>query len=382
MTKINSLYQKAVRIQFVVCGLLFSLFSFVYLFVFQRDVLEALHFSLAHGNTHFNPLGSVLVIMLTLLILAWGVNYIVRFQGKFHALAYIPSFFVLMAMSDIGRDVYMNGGNTMWQWLLPTLVGGFTGISFLCKHLFQVNQDTDVTVTQLLNYNLVTLLVGSVVTVCVGASNASLHHELEIERHLREKNYNEALKVGERSLETTRTLTALRALALSHTGQLGDKLFTYPQYFGADGLFLPEDSLQILRYTNDSIYNFLGARPYSGGNRLIYLSNLCYDERGNFTALDYYLTALLLEKRIDSFAEAVVAFYEPEDSLATHYREAILMYQTIHPDFAYAVKDSSFINKYSIYTNRKTEFRSKTEEKNRMRREYGDTYWWYYDYQE
>lgn len=50
----------------------FSLFSFVYLYVFQRDVLEALHFSLAHGKTTFAPMASALVITLILLLLRWG----------------------------------------------------------------------------------------------------------------------------------------------------------------------------------------------------------------------------------------------------------------------------------------------------------------------
>ena len=50
---IHKNYKKAARIQTAVCGFLFSIFSFIYLYVFQCDVLEALHFSLAHGKTHF-----------------------------------------------------------------------------------------------------------------------------------------------------------------------------------------------------------------------------------------------------------------------------------------------------------------------------------------
>ena len=376
------MYQNAVRIQVVVCGLLFSIFSFVYLFVFQCDTLEALHYSLAHAKTHFSTVGSALVMMLTLLLLAWGVNCIVRFKGKCHSLAYMPSFFVLMAMSDIGKDVYMNGGNPIWQWLLPVLVGGFIGIALWCKKVLQPSEDTHATTASLLACNVFFLLMGSVTTVSIGNTNNTFHHELQVERHLRSKDYQTALKVGEHSLETSRTLTALRAYSLSHTRQLGDRLFTYPQNFGSDGLFFPEDSLQTLRYTNDSIYTHLGARPYSGGNHLIYLSSLCYDERGDFNALDYYLSALLLDKKLDSFADAVTDFFEPGDSLSLHFKEAILIYKESHPDYPFISSDSLLINKYEDYKNRKTEFNSKIEEKNRMRREYGDTYWWYHDYQE
>ena len=381
MTKINSIHQKAVRIQVVVCGLLFSIFSFVYLFVFQRDILEALHFSLANGKTHFSPLGSALVMMLTLLLLTWGVNSIVKFKGRYHALAYMPSFFVLMAMSDVGRDVYVNGGNTTWQWLLPILICAFTGGAFLCKKAIQSEQNDNDSTASLLGSNLLFLLLGSLGTVCIGNTDSTFHHELQAERYLREKDYSNALRVGDRSLDASRTLTALRAFSLSHVGQVGEKLFTYPQYFGADGLFLADDSLQTLRYTNDSIYENLGARPYSGESQLVYLSNLCYQERGRYIALDYFLSALLLEKKIDSFAEAVNDFFEPGDSLPLHFREAMLIYQDQHTETAFVCTDSLLIDKFSAYKQRKTDFKSKIEETNQMHREFGNTYWWYYDYQ-
>ena len=382
MNKLNSMYQKAVRIQIFVCGLLFSIFSFVYLFVFQRDVLEALHFSLAHGKTHFSPLGSASVLTLTLILLTWGVNLLMSIKGKYRCLAYMPAFFVLMAISDIGRDVYMHNGNSIWNWLLPTLVCAFIGIAFWCKKAFRVKLNTGTSTTTLLGTNIFFLLVASITTLSVGNTDSVFHHELQIERNLREKNYIEAMKVGEHSLDASQTLTALRALAISNAGHMGDKLFTYPQYFGVDGLFFPEDSLHTLRYTNDSIYKHLGDRPYSGGNKLIYLSNLCYDERGKFIALDYYLSALLLDKNVKSFAEVIADFYEPGDSLPQHYQEAILIYKQAYPDYPFTPTDSTLVLKYNKYNYRKTGFNSKVQEKNQMRREYGNTYWWYHDYQE
>lgn len=382
MNKISKLYQKAVRVQVVVCGLLFSIFSFVYLYVFQQDVLEALHFSLAHGKTHFSPIGSALVMTLTLLLLNWGVNALVRLRGKNRSLAYLPSFFVLMAMTNVDHDVYMNGGNTVWLWLLPLLIAGFTGIAFGLKKIARLKVNTTTTIWGLLGCNLFYLLVGSVLTVSVGNNDTNFHHELQLERFLRNKDFTQAAKVGQHSLEASRTLTALRSLALSNMGQMGEKLFTYPQYYGADGLFLSTDSLSILRYTNDSIYKHLGNRPYSGGDNLIYLSNLCYEDRGRFTALDYYLSALLLEKQVDKFAEEICNFYELGDSLPIHYKEAILIYQSTHKEYPFAVDDSLLMNKFMSYSSKRSQFKSKIEEKNQMRREYGDTYWWYFHYQE
>ena len=236
--------------------------------------------------------------------------------------------------------------------------------------------------TGLVGYNLLFLLIGCIGTLTVGNTNENFHHELEIERYLREKDFTKAMQVGQHALEATQNLTALRALSLSNAGLMGEKLFTYPQYFGVDGLFLQDDTLQNLRYTNDSIYNHLGARPYNGGDKMNYLHSLCYDEKGKFTSLNYYLSALLLEKRLDTFAEVVADFIEPEDTLPRHYKEAIIIYQADHSSYPYATTDSTLIQAYKTYKTRQTTFTSKTEEKNQMRREFGDTYWWYHDYQE
>lgn len=101
-------------------------------------------------------------------------------------------------------------------------------------------------------------MVLCVLTVCVGNTNRGYHHELEAEHYLRAQEYDKVLKVGKNSLEASRTLTVFRAVALSHLGQMGDKLFAYPQYYRSDGLFFDADSLHTLRYTNDSIYYLLG----------------------------------------------------------------------------------------------------------------------------
>ena len=229
---------------------------------------------------------------------------------------------------------------------------------------------------------LLILILLCLMTVLIGNTNRKFHHELEAERYLREHRYTEVLKVGEKSLEATRTLTVLRSIAMSRAGLLGEKLFAYPQYYRSDGLFFANDSMQTLRYTNDSIYYLLGVRPYTGEDRMKFLRNICYRGTGKYTALDYYLSALLLEKQIDAFGKALTDFYETEDTLSRYYKEALLMYRESHPDCPFLITDSILIKRYDEYHERKTDFASSVMERNGMRREFGDTYWWYFDYQE
>ena len=336
----NVLYEKAARMTTVVCGFLFSLFSFVYLYVFQRDVLEALHFSLAHGKTHFAPMGSAVVITLILLLLRWGVNSLLGLKGYIRSLSYLPSFLVLCALTDVGRTVYMSAYHTVWSWLLPVLILIFVVFAYWLRGLYRNQLNTEGSRLGLVNYNLLILFVQCLMTVLVGNTNRAFHHELEVERYLRDREYVEALEVGKRSLESTHTLTALRAMAMAHAKLMGEKLFEYPQYYGVDGLFFDEDSTAVLRFTNDSVYDLLGGKPY-----------------------------------------VVDDFYESEDSLPRYYREAMAIYRSNHSDSVFVRNDSVMQEKYIRYKTRQMEFASPLEEQNYMKREFGDTYWWYFDYQ-
>ena len=382
MTKINSLYQETVRIQEIVCGLLFSIFSFIYLFVFQRDILEAFHFSLAHGKTHFSPFGSAFVMTLTLLLLRWAINRLVGLKNQFISLTYLPSFFVLMAISDIGRDVYTQNTHTFWLWMLPILVVTFIGSLIIYKRkLHTLTPVSSGSKLSSINTNLVFMLLCCIATPIVGNTDTQFHYELQVERCLRERNLDEAMRVGGKSMEASRTLTSLRAFTLSQNGMLGEKLFTYPQYYGVDGLFFADDSLAVLRYTNDSLFDYLGASPRTAEGKLQFLHDICYKDEGRYTALDYYLSALLLDKRLESFATAISDFYDKEDSLPCHYREALLLYQKKNPQAVMMQQDSCLIQKFSDYQDRKQDLVLDAGNDNLMRREYGETYWWYYDYQ-
>ena len=68
----NISHRRTARIITVASGLLFTAFSFVYLAFFQKDVLEALHYSLAQGKTVYAPWISAVVITAVLLLLRWG----------------------------------------------------------------------------------------------------------------------------------------------------------------------------------------------------------------------------------------------------------------------------------------------------------------------
>lgn len=375
---INS--RRTARILTVACGLLFFSFSIVYLAVFQNDVLEALHYSLAEGKTQYSPWGSAIVITLVLMILRWVINGLVGFRGPLRGLSYFPLCLLLGVLTDVGHGVYHGEGIApKWAWLLPLLLIGYVLLGMGIRRLLHWwgQRMEDIT---LVNINLLTLLVLCFMTVCIGNTNIHFHHELQMELALRNCDYAEARCIAEKTMDPSRNLTALRAYAMSREGTMGEHLFRYPQLYGAEGLLMESDNEKTLRLNADSLYVYLGDRPKAGETAMRFFNRICHDESGNYTTLDYYLSALLLEKKIDRFVTEFNALYVIQNEVPTYYKEALFLYGKMNPSKARLVEDEVMEERWQQYEALQNELIGTVGEGNRMRREFGDTYWWYFHY--
>lgn len=375
-------YKKAARLLTVACGLLFSIFSFIYLFVFQKEVVGALHYSLSQGRTHYSPLIGAVIITVVLLIFRWGINGLMGLKGPVRALSYFPSCLLLGVLTDVNCNIFHGGSiEDKWLWLLPLLLLLYVGVVYTLRRVFRFWLNQEGSILGLINSNIAILTLLCLMTISIGNSNVNFHHELAVEQAIRHQDYTRARMVGVNSLETTRTLTVLRAHAMSLEGTMGEHLFEYPQYYGVEGLLFEPYSQETLRLNADSLYIYLGAKPHTAEKTVDFLARICHDEVGKHTALDYYLSALLLDKKLDKFASAIDTYCFEQDTVPRYYREAALLYKHIHPEYAKEIKDTLMIQRLNEYLSRQKEFTSPKEEKNRMRREFGDTYWWYYHYQ-
>ena len=383
MTNSNrpSNYKRTARILTVACGLLFFAFSFVYLYLFQCDVLEALHFTLSDGKTQYEPFWCALVLSVVLLLLQWGICALLGLKGVIRALSYFPSFLLLGVMTDVDYSVYHSGINQNWTWLFPiSLIAFVCGVFFL-RRLFRWWLDVEVESGILVLSNIMLLLLFAFLTVGIGNTNIHFHHELAVETALRKNQYDQVRKIGAKVIDPSRSLTALRNYALSKEGKMGEYLFQYPQRYGAEGLLLDASEKNILRLTADSLYTYLSAQPQLGERALPFFRRLCNEDTGNHTTLEYYLSALLLEKKLTEFVEACHTLYAAEPhSLPQHYREALFLYEKMHPSVEPTVTDETMLQQWASYDSLKQELRGKPGEGNFMRRKFGHTYWWYYQY--
>ena len=379
--KENKNRRRTARIIAVASGLLFSAFSFTYLSVFQKDVMEALHYSLAQGKTVYAPWMSAVLITVVLLVLRWAVNALVGLKGPLKALSYFPSCLLLGVLTDVGHNVYHGGGiSDTWGWMLPLCLVLYGVLGWLLARAARLWLNPEMPDIWVVNSNFMTLLMLCFMTIGIGNTNVHFHHELQVEEALRKQDYGRALQVAEKTMDPSRNLTALRAYAMSRQGTMGEDLFRYPQLYGAAGLLMGTSDEKALRLNADSLSVYLGAKPALGEPALTFFRRICEEESGNYTTLDYYLSALLLEKKLDEFVRAFDELYTVRDSIPYYYRQALFLNSKMHPSAVTDSADVALEELWGKYLQKQQELSGQRGEANYMRREFGDTYWWYYQY--
>ena len=379
--KENKNRRRTARIIAVASGLLFSAFSFTYLSVFQKDVMEALHYSLAQGKTVYAPWMSAVLITVVLLVLRWAVNALVGLKGPLKALSYFPSCLLLGVLTDVGHNVYHGGGiSDTWGWMLPLCLVLYGVLGWLLARAARLWLNPEMPDIWVVNSNFMTLLMLCFMTIGIGNTNVHFHHELQVEEALRKQDYGRALQVAEKTMDPSRNLTALRAYAMSRQGTMGEDLFRYPQLYGAAGLLMGTSDEKALRLNADSLSVYLGAKPALGEPALTFFRRICEEESGNYTTLDYYLSALLLEKKLDEFVRAFDELYTVRDSIPYYYRQALFLDSKMHSSAVTDSADVALEELWGKYREKQQELSGQRGEANYMRREFGDTYWWYYQY--
>ena len=373
--------RRTARIIAVASGLLFSAFSITYLSVFQKDVMEALHYSLAQGKTVYAPWMSAIIITVVLLVLRWALNGLTGLKGPLKAFSYFPSCLLLGVLTDVGHDVYHGGGIAdSWSWMLPLVLVLYVVIAWLLARAARLWLNPEIPNGFVINSNLIILLLLCFMTVGIGNDNIHFHHELQVEEALRKQEYGRALQVGEKTMDPSRNLTALRAYAMSRQGTMGEDLFRYPQLYGAAGLLMGTSNDKALRLNADSLSVYLGAKPALGEPALDFFRRICHEETGNYTTLDYYLSALLLEKKLDEFVKEFDALYTVRDSVPLYYNQALYLHAKMRDSSIDEASGEVLNELWEKYRAKQKELSGQRGEANWMRREFGDTYWWYYQY--
>lgn len=147
--------------------------------------------------------------------------------------------------------------------------------------------------------------------------------------------------------------------------------------FSADNSLISKDSVlgDIKKRLSDKYFEFPTKGKYADFICHFYRSNI-----DNKVAYDYYMMSALLDKKLDKFAWGVKLyrlFYK--NPLPKHYAEAAALCNYMHVGpalYVNAVTKKTF----DEFLKLKKDQKNPATEKNIMRRNYGQTFWWYYMY--
>ncbi len=374
------------------------LFSFCYLYFLQGDILAEAQYVFSKGVTTYSITGGAIIISLILQVVQWIVALLSRLPARWHALSYFPSALMLAILSCVDRETIEVFSFGVWVWLAPLALVAYV-VAVLLIRAFSWETESDLyNIKSQIYPNFILLFLFILGVGAVPQSSDVYHYELKTERLLLDGQYEEATKVGERSLCSSVRLTQLRMYALSEQDLLAERMFDYPQYYGSKGLLDVTDTLSVYRFSPQCICRHLGAySDPSVHSTERYYQLVLGDSIWNEHTVDYYLCSLLLDKKLNQFKQELPRYYNLADSiegvydgLPRAYREALLLIGqrkyaldgkvVVGADTLTTFTDYDMIDRFRDYNELKSSLKDKTELINRTRRQFGNTYWWYYDF--
>ena len=342
----------------VVCAIVFCLFSFFWLFWYQADVLSVGQHILSQGYTNYNRTVGALLITLVLQVLQMLINFFAGLHRRTHTLTYFPSMLLLAIFSSVYPSD--DGLYTVaWFWIAPLALLIWGALVWAARQILPLNPVKAPTgfFSRIMWHNLLLLLLMMIAVNAVSNSNAVFHYRAHVEKALLTNDDEEALRVGQRSLETDAPLTLLRMYALSRNQLLGERLFEYPiRGTGRDFRPNKKSKAGILMFPADSLFATLRTSP------------------------DYRLCTLLIDRKIDEFAAVLPRSYDLNGYLPKHYREALTLYthQRHHPVVEY--HNAELDEDWKDFQQLEASYPDPNERKGVIADRYMGSYWYYYFY--
>ena len=135
-----------------------------------------------------------------------------------------------------------------------------------------------------------------------------------------------------------------------------------------------------LFYPNDSIYKFLGAKPRQSMGVSAYLAALQKQGYATSAVKDYILCGYLIDRRIDDFVRELPKYYEINDKLPLHYREALTLYTHLRSNPLLVYHNVVMDTDYEDLQNLEKSIAESSARELAVYDIYAGTYWWYYKY--
>lgn len=364
------------------CVVLFVVFSYTFLAVYQAPLLEIFYDRVANGKLQYNAhiVAGIITALLTLLAL-W-LNRMAGFKREWTAVAYLPSCIILAFITDIDRTLYTGGFSYLaWSIIFAVAILFYLFMAFILHRvLFAQIKNLDMEGSRIMWRNMLLLTLLFFLTGTLSSAEEDIKNEAMAYKYYKRGNIDKALKVGRNAASASRELTSSRAYYLALKGELGERLFAYPQYYGSEAL-LPSFT-QTTPLSPDTVYSQFDIERRATDTTIEFLARAASADSVSRNVADYYMSALLLEKRLDEFMVTLPRYYNVEEpnALPKNYKEAILLYNDIATDSTIVVTDEELVKRYTEMRAVESEYPDILVRSNIVHSRYGKSYWYYYNY--
>lgn len=367
----------------ITCTIVFVVFTFVYLYCYQADLLTAMQHVFSKGQTHYNHLIGASLITFILLLVQRGVSRLCQGVRVANSLTYLPSALLLTFLTSAHPDITYGGFSFGgWAIALPVLLVVFAGlVMFSFKSgLSEVLSDIIPTQYRRLWVNLAIMTAEMSFVGCLSYDDATFHNRINAEQCILDGDYDGALASVARNAEADENLTMLAAYALSKKGTMADELFEY-KLKGKSASLVPNKTItSFVVYPDSVFYGKMGGwfrQPMSASRYFDYLRR---HSRLRGASVDYYLCGMLMDCNLPGFAKQLPKYYTLNDSLPKHYKEALILYRHRYSNPA-VVYDNAVTNAdYQDFQKLSASLPDQKERKKQLADTYGNTYWYYYQY--
>ena len=352
------------------CAIVFIAFTYLYLDCYQGDILAVAQHVLSDGKTDYSYTFAPILTTLVLFLLQVGVYAATHVSRSFHALTYFPSFLLLTFITDIATDFDVHPSLGAWWLVLPFCLLCWGGAIWVIRQLEPMQQEPHSYgwLSKYMWVNLLQMVVMALLTTFVACNDRLFHERMKMEGLMKQKKYEQALEVGEQSMQTDSSLTMLRIACLQQTGELGSRLFTYPLVGGSKAMMPDSVTVKSLMWRTP--------RWMQKPSAWMQQHHLKYK-----IPADYELCALLLDKQLDKFVTTVGRYYDIRSpKLPTHYKEALTLYTHRRSHTVIEYHENVMDTDFQDYQQLEHKYANEQEKRNAMRDTYGNTYWYYCDY--
>ena len=362
--KNNKLVRRQYKTVHTLCCIVFCMFTFLYLYFYQGDVLAMAQHVLSEGATAYDSLIGACVITLVLLLVHLFVYSVASLYRWLYWLTYLPSFLILAVITDVdpgsGTQVY----NYAWAWIAPLVLIVYSLMVNALGELDSLSKDLHAgsVLSKSMWINLLGITLMMITVTGIAGTDVTLHHRMKMEKCISEGDFQGALEVGSGYAGTDASLTMLRAYALAAEGQLGERLFEYPLAGGSAALYPDGSGTATAMIYGGDIMRFIRSKRM--GRRSV--------------EADYHLCGLLMDCRIRQFAREVQKYYSADSLMPRHYREAMFLYNDIAGKGNAVAADDEMSKRYSRFSALSKKYPDRSKLKAALSPDYKGTYWYYY----